>query len=140
MNNLNQSNKNIKILLHSFRLKTYPRLTLIVGLGAKAQNFPFFLHILGPRPKSKEIRDEVDFGCHLIFTHRISMQYFSFLHAHHLKYHFSSLLSLALGHTHTHTPQKSLNSLSRTLPSSPSKISKIRKHSRKFFHKNHHLR
>ena len=143
MNNLNQSNKNIKILLHSFRLKTYPRLTLIVGLGAKAQIFPFSLHILGPRPKSKEIRDEVDFGCHLIFTHRISMQYSSCFHATSLQNHFFLLSSLILGHKHTHTPQishKSSLDHSRTSLPLHSKISSSRKHSRGNLHKILHLR
>ena len=113
MNNLNQSNKNMKILPHSFRLKTYSRLTLILGLGAKAQIFPFLSKFSAQMHKPKKMEEltccatsllSIGFPCKISHSSmQVSLQ---------RSPHF--FLSLTLGHTPTHTHKNLSNSLQIT--------------------------
>ena len=129
MNNLNQSNKNIKILPHSFRLKTYSRLTLILGLGAKAQIFPFLSKFSAQMHKPKRMEELTCCATSLLsIGHPCNISYFHVCTS--LQNHFSSLLSLTLGQTqHTHTHKNPSHSLQITQEHSflpTPKISKIR--------------
>ena len=144
MNNLNQSNKNIKILPHSFRLKTYPRLTLILGLGAKAQNFSFSLPNSRPNAQAQEEMEELTCHCHLIIIFWISMQHITYTHAYIISKITSSFLSLTLGHMQTHTHSQKSHKLSQEhsrnslLPLLI--ISRFLEAFKRIFQANHHLR
>ena len=140
MNNLNQSNKNVKIILYSFRLKL-TQTNSNIGLRGKKPKFSFFLQDSRPKAQTQEEMKRVDLQ---LTPHYCLLD----LHATYSMFpcispqgSISPSLSLALGHfKHTHTPHKFSLEYSRTHPSSPFKNLENQEAFKRIFPQTLHLR
>ena len=142
MNNLNQSNKNVKIILYSFMLKL-TQTNSNIGLRGKKPKFSFSLQNYQPKAQTQEEMKRVDLQ---LTPHYCLLD----LHASYSMFPCTSLqrsfllsLSLALGHfkhTHTQISHKFSLEYSRTHPSSPLKNLENQEAFKRVFPQTLHLR